>query len=92
MRQRIKDLRGFVGSGLNLAKLYHTTPEKVIEVRDLILTESEQEQEGDLEGLRANIANLLDVGLEPNPPGQSNVFGVPIDIVEREIEQAKARL
>ena len=44
MRQRIKDLRGFVGSGLNLAKLYHTTPEKVIEIRNSLLAESEPEQ------------------------------------------------
>ena len=80
-----------VGDGTRHAKLYETTPEKVLALRDLILSESKQEQEGDLEGLRTNIANLLDVGLEPNPPGQSNVFGVPIDIVEREIEQAKAR-
>ena len=80
-----------VGDGTRHAKLYETTPEKVLALRDLILNESKQEQEGDLEGLRANIANLLDVGLEPNPPGQSSVFGVPIDIVEREIEQAKAR-
>ena len=80
-----------VGDGTRHAKLYETTPEKVLALRDLILAESKQEQEGDLEGLRTNIANLLDVGLEPNPPGQSNVFGVTIDIVEREIEQAKAR-
>ena len=80
-----------VGDGTRHAKLYETTPEKVLALRDLILNESKQEQEADLEGLRANIANLLDVGLEPNPPGQSSVFGVPIDIVEREIEQAKAR-
>ena len=80
-----------VGDGTRHAKLYETTPEKVLSLRDLILSESKQEQEGDLEGLRTNIANLLDVGLEPNPPGQSNVFGVTIDIVEREIEQAKAR-
>ena len=80
-----------VGDGTRHANLYETTPEKVLALRDLILSESKQEQEGDLEGLRTNIANLLDVGLEPNPPGQSNVFGVTIDIVEREIEQAKAR-
>lgn len=44
MWKRINDLHGFVGGGTNLAKLYHTTPEKVIEVRDLILTESKQEE------------------------------------------------
>lgn len=45
MRQRIKDLHGFVGSGLNLAKLYHTTPEKVIEIRNALLAESEPAQQ-----------------------------------------------
>ena len=49
MRQRIKDLHGFVGSGLNLAKLYHTTPEKVIEIRDSLLAESEPEQPDELQ-------------------------------------------
>ena len=49
MRQRIKDLRRFVGSGLNLATLYHTTPEKVIEIRDSLLAESEPEQPTELQ-------------------------------------------
>ena len=44
MQQQMDDLRGFVGAGLNLAKLYHTTPEKVIEIRDSLLAEPEPAQ------------------------------------------------
>ena len=62
-----------MGSGLNLAKLYHTTPEKVIEVRDLILTESEQEQEQPTE------LHIEPLGpSEAEPKGEVNTTGETI--------------
>ena len=86
MRQRINDLRGFVGSGLNLAKLYHTTPEKVIEVRDLILTESEQEQEQPTE------LHIEPLGpSEAEPKGEVNTTGETISKPFAELDHDYAR-
>ena len=47
-------------------------------------------EEGDLEGLRKNLARVFDIGVTPNAEVQSNMHHVPLDVVEAEIEKAKA--
>ena len=47
-------------------------------------------EEGDLEGLRKNLARVFDIGVTPNAEVQSKMHHVPLDVVEAEIEKAKA--